>query len=565
MVDLKQKPFCLSEEEINWVEETIAGMSLDEKIGQLICLNILEGDEDDVERMFADFQPGAVMYRPMELEQELKLTERIGEKAKIPLLIAANLERGGVGICTEGTMVGTNLSVAATDRVENAARLGEICAQEGKAVGANWAFAPVIDICYNTMNPITNVRTFGSDPDRVAAMGKAYVKAVQERGMAASIKHFPGDGVDYRDQHLVTSVNTLSAEEWDKTYGMIYRECIQAGALTCMVGHIAQPACVRKFNPEIEDKDIMPASLSREMMTDLLRGELGFNGMIVTDATTMAGFCIPMKRELAVPHSIACGADMFLFTQNTEEDFSFMKQGVLNGTITEERLHDALRRILATKAALKLNATGQVIPERERSQKEMGNPLHQRWAREIADQAITLVKEEKGVLPLSVEKSGRILYIPLQNRTDPLKPSETDYLEMLKKKLEERGYRITVFAPQTSSEGKLKPTREFVDQYDLILYAADYQNRSSQTTVRLEWDRPRGTNCPNYLTAVPTIFISLENPFHLQDVPRIRTYINTYCKNEHVVDALIEKLEGRSAFQGISPIDPFCGLWDARL
>ncbi len=129
----------------------------------------------------------------------------------------------------------------------------------------------------NFRNPITNTRTFGSDPKLVAAMGEAYVKAVESRGMAASIKHFPGDGHDERDQHLVTSVNGLSCEEWDATYGLAYRTCIAAGAKTVMVGHILQPAYIRHFNPGIRDEDMLPATLSPELLGGLLRTKLGFN------------------------------------------------------------------------------------------------------------------------------------------------------------------------------------------------------------------------------------------------------------------------------------------------
>ncbi|MBQ7974926.1 MAG: glycoside hydrolase family 3 protein, partial [Clostridia bacterium] len=165
--------------------------------------------------------------------------------SKIPLLVAANLEAGGNGIVKEGTPFGKPMQVAATADVEFARRLGEVCGVEGSAVGANWSFAPIIDIDYNWRNPITNVRTFGSDVDTVRQMGAAYVKEIQKHGVAAAIKHFPGDGCDERDQHVSVSVNSLSCEEWDKSYGAVYSECIEAGAKTVMVGHILQPAYTR--------------------------------------------------------------------------------------------------------------------------------------------------------------------------------------------------------------------------------------------------------------------------------------------------------------------------------
>lgn len=220
------------------------------------------------------------------------------------------------------------MQVAATDDEEMAYRLGVISGREGRAVGCNWSFAPVIDIDYNFQNPITNTRTYGSDPERVLRMAGAYMKGIQENGLAVSIKHWPGDGVDGRDQHLLTSINNLSIEEWDKTFGKVYQGMIDSGARTVMAAHIMLPAYSRRFRPGIKDEDIMSATLAPEIYNSLLRGKLGFNGLVVTDATVMAGFTVAMERELAVPTSIAAGADMFLFTCDLEEDFQFMLNGV---------------------------------------------------------------------------------------------------------------------------------------------------------------------------------------------------------------------------------------------
>ena len=355
MVDLKTKPFNLSEKNIDWVDKTLSSMSREEKIGQLFCLIAAAGTEDEIRNIYQTLKPGGIMYRPMTTAEAVNLTNILSRYAEIPLLIAANLEKGANGIVEEGTLLDAPLGIAATNDVGMAEKLGLVCGREGAAVGANWAFAPIIDIDHNFRNPITNTRTFGSDPERVKKMGAAYVKAVQSLGLAASIKHFPGDGMDERDQHLVSSINSCSCEEWMATYGSIYKACIDEGALTCMIGHIMQPAWSKRLNPELKDEEILPGSLSPELKQGLLRGELGFNGMIVTDATTMAGFTIPMPREKAVPYTIASGADMFLFTKNMEEDYAFMKSGVENGTITEERLDEAVTRILAVKAALGLH------------------------------------------------------------------------------------------------------------------------------------------------------------------------------------------------------------------
>lgn len=177
--------------------------------------------------------------------------------------------------------------------------------------------------------------------------------------------------MDERDQHLVTSINSLSCAEWDATFGQVYQAGIDAGALTVMAGHIMQPAYSRKLRPGIADKDILPASLAPELITDLLRDQLGFNGLVITDATAMAGMGIPMPRAQALPQAIAAGCDMFLFTRNLEEDFAYMKQGVAAGVITPERLHDALTRILGLKAALKLH-TNPLIPTHDNAANVVG-------------------------------------------------------------------------------------------------------------------------------------------------------------------------------------------------
>lgn len=561
---LKRKPFYLNEEKIEWVEQTLKGLSTEEKVGQLFCVNFREGEETEIDYVYNILSPGGCMYRTIPMKKAIEFTEKVRKKAKIPLLIAANLEKGGNGIVEEGTLFAAPMEVAATQNEEMAGHLAEICAEEGMAVGANWAFAPIIDIDYNFRNPITNTRTFGSDPETVRTMGTRFVKDVQKRGMAVSIKHFPGDGRDERDQHLVTSINDLSCEEWDNSYGKVYRSCIEAGALTCMVGHIMQPAYTRYFNPGIKDEDILPGSLSKELMTDLLRKKLGFNGLIITDATTMAGYTLPMSRKDAVPFSIANGADMFLFARNLKEDYEFMLDGVRRNIITSERLDEAVSRILAVKAALNLENDRTLSIEK--AEQIVGCDKHKKWAAECADEAITLVKEESGVLPLTKEKYKRILFYPIESEGGfAIYKSKTGIGERVMDELREKGFEVDTFHSMSGMEGRTIPTTDITEKYDLIIYIASLSTKSNQTAVRIEWAQPMGANCMHFKNDVPTIFISLENPYHLLDVPRVKTYINTYNSNEILLKELVKKLLGESEFKGHSPVDPFCGKWDAHL
>ncbi len=560
---MRQAPFNLDDEGIAWVESTLAGLDTKAKVGQLFCGIATNFAEEALDATLRICTPGGVMYRPCSTEEAVSFSNLLRAKVAIPMLVAANLEKGASGIVREGTFLGSPLSIGATDEVSMAGKLGEVCGSEGAAVGANWAFAPIIDIDYNFRNPITNIRTFGSDPERVKNMGVAYVEAVQAHGVAASIKHFPGDGRDERDQHLVTSINDMSVEDWDATYGAAYQASIDAGAMTVMVGHIMQPAYSKALRPDLADADMMPATLAPELMGDLLRGKLGFNGLIVTDATTMAGFTIPMPRSKAVPTSIAAGADVFLFTRNLEEDFGFMLAGVEDGTITPARLDSAVARILGLKAALRLNE--RPAPTLEAAQAIVGSVEHQAWSKECADKAITLVKEEAGVLPLTPAKYKKVLFVPIEAGEGVGYGVRQGACEVIRQKLVDEGFEVDTFKAKNFFEGEVDKTSDFIGVYDAIVYVANLSTKSNQTTVRIEWAQPMGANCPHYLASIPTVFVSLENPYHLIDIPRVKTFINTYNSNDNVLDALGDKLFGRSEFKGKSPVDAFCGRWDTRL
>lgn len=566
MFDYRAKPFNLDDEDIAWVEKTFSEMTEDEKIQSLFFPCMRNYDEASIDELLNTLHPCGVMYRPCSAEEAVNATNMFRKKCKIPMLIAANLEKGGNGIVNEGTLIGAPLQIAATDNVENARRLGILCAREGKAVGANYAFAPIIDIDYNFRNPITNTRTFGSDPARVAAFGAAYTEECQKLGVCVSIKHFPGDGRDERDQHLVTSINDMSCEDWMATYGNNYKASIDKGALTVMVGHIMQPAWQKRINPDLKDEDIMPATLSPELIgpEGLLRKYLGFNGVICTDATTMAGFTIPMDRSKSVPYSIACGADIFLFNKNMKEDLEYMRKGVADGVITKERLDEAVKRVLALKAALKLYKQTEDLKV-EDALAVLGCEEHQQWAKEVADQAVTLVKEEKGVLPLDPVHKKRVLYCPIESEQGVSYSVKAGVCDHFKQLLEKEGFEVTTFVPAPMFEGKTPRQDEVTKGYDYIIYLANMSTKSNQTTVRIEWQQPMGANCPHYVNSVPTIFISVENPYHLLDVPRVKTFINAYNSNDYVLDAIIDKIMGRSEFKGKNPVDPFCGKWDTRL
>lgn len=560
----KANPFFLKDKDVEWVRGTLEKMSTEEKTGQLFFLIAYEPDREFIEKVTKQIGAGGVMCRAMPKEKVIETVRLLQTESKLPMLISANLEAGGNGICSDGTKIGSQMMVAATGKKEYAAALGAVCAEEGLSVGANYAFAPVVDIDYNFRNPITNTRTFGADAETVLSFSAEYMKECQSRGVACSVKHFPGDGRDERDQHLCTTVNDLSAEEWDKTYGRIYKSLIDGGAKTVMVGHIMQPAYSKLLNPSLSDEEILPASLSKELLCGLLREKLGFNGLIITDATTMAGFDAAMPREKAVPYSIAAGCDMFLFSKNLDEDYAFMKKGVEDGVITAERLDSAVAKILALKASLGLHEKDN-IPTAENAN-ALGCAKHKKIAEEVADCSIALVKNKQNILPLDRAKIKNILVYDIESGENAIGYARSSgVFEQIKPLLEREGFSVTRFVPNDGKEGRTAKYADTADKYDLILYLCNLATKSNQTTVRIEWLNPMGVNVPRFVKSVPTVFVSTENPYHLLDVPMVKTYINTYGMNDYTVKYLVEKLLGRSEFKANEPVDAFCGRWDTRI
>jgi len=564
MIDLKAKPFYLNDRQIAWVEDTLGKMNTDQKAEQLFCPMLQFTDKGFIDHIVGGHQFGSFMMRINGAADTQEACNYLQAKSDIPVLIAANFEDGGNGIMNEGTYMGRQMLIAATDEEEQACRLGRICGREGTAVGANWAFAPVLDIDLNYLNPITNVRTYGNDPTRTIRMGKAYIKGLKESGMIPSIKHFPGDGVDYRDQHLMTSVNTQTIEEWEETYGKVYRTMIEDGAMTAMVGHIAMPAMEELLDGKPCEK-VIPASNSRNIMTGYLRGKLGFNGLISTDASPMVGLLSNTIRSESVPDAIENGADVLLFTKDLEEDVRYMKEGIRSGRLSMQRLDEAVTRILATKAAMGLPEQKEdgTIFRNEEDLKVVACEEHLNWARECADKGVTLVKDTVSLLPLSVEKHKRVLFELLGDF-----PSNDRVKEQFLSLLQKEGFEVTEYVPETlETIFEDSEVETFKSKYDLVIYVGNIENASNKTTARINWHTlfGAGNNIPWFAQEVPTLFISVGNPYHLQDVPMIHTYINGYCHSPYVIDAVVDKIMGRSEFKGISPIDPFCGLWDTRL
>lgn len=578
MVNLKEKPFYLSDEAVAWVEETIASMTPDEKVGQLFVQMRKSLDEAVIKDTLARYHQGGLRWQGGDRNQVYNQNKTYQDNSKIPLLIAANCDNGGDGCLSEGTFVATAAEAAAGEGTKTAYDIGYVAGREASSVGVNWMFNPCADIFMNWRNTIVNTRSFGDNAERVTENIRAFINGIHQSNVACCCKHFPGDGVEERDQHLVLGVNDLSAEEWDNSFRKVYQTMIDEGLESIMVGHIALPEMSRKLRPGIADADIMPATLAPELLTDLLRGEMGFNGVVITDASHMAGIACMEKREIAVPKAIASGCDMFLFSNDPEEDFQYMKAGIEKGIISAERLDDALHRILGLKARLGLYQKEKVTPAPEVKEQVVGCEEHLRLAEEAAERCITLVKDTRHNLPIdpAVKKRARLVFI---QSTPTSKGYKGDPVrQVVVEELERAGFTVDVapnFHDLEVSEG-VRPENmmtmmncgsmaDFAAKYDVVFLVLNIKGYAQENNVRLRWSCNHSSELPWYVTEVPTVGISLNYTNHLIDVPQVHAFVNAYGNTRTSIRTAIEKICGRSEFKGKASETVFCGKWDTRL
>ncbi|BAS07151.1 beta-N-acetylglucosaminidase/beta-glucosidase [Arthrobacter sp. Hiyo4] len=577
-VDLQAAPFNLDDDAVAWVESTLAGMSLEEKIGQLFINHNNDYSPEYLDGVLDTYHVGGMRYRPGPSAAVQEHIRHAQSKSKVPLLVASNPEMGGAGSCDDGTFVSTHLQAGSHPDKAIARRMGQVAGLETAALGCNWAFAPIVDIHYNWRNTVISTRAFGNTPEIVVERAKEYFDGISESPTVCAMKHFPGDGMDERDQHVVTSYNTLGYDEWNTTYGHVYREMIGHGVQSIMIGHIGAPELSRHFRPGLADKDIRPATLAPELLQDLLRGELGFNGLILTDASQMIGLTQAMKRKDLVPATIAAGCDMFLFFRNAGEDFQYMLDGYKSGVITEQRLHDALRRILALKASLGLHlkARNELVPPVE-ALAVIGSAAHRAIAAEIADKTVTLVKDTANNLPITPETHKRIRLYGISGGPDFTMADPLAYLDTVKEELEKAGFEVHVFktADQRKAAGETginfmsiiseEATGDYADKYDAAFVFANVKGFAQEAAIRIKWSTPMAAEIPWYVTEVPTVLVSLNQPNHLIDVPMVKTAIHAHAGTVEAIRATIEKIMGKSEFQGTYNENVFCDSFDTRL
>lgn len=585
MVDLKKKPYCLSDEDIAWVENTIASMTDEEKVGQLFFQLTAGIDEAYLRELMEKYHLGGCRYNNMPGQVVKMQNATLQKYAKIPVFIACNTETGGNGACSDGTFIASGIKIGATGNAEYAKALGKYSNEEAASIGCNMAFAPICDIHYNWENTEVVTRAFGNDHNRVAEMSKAYMEGAHEAGVACAAKHFPGNGQDFRDAHISNNLNSFGEEKWMETYGHVYKTLIDAGLDAIMGGHIMMREYMREIKPDIKDEELLPATLCPEIMTGLLRDKLGFNGMVVTDASHMVGMTDRMTRREMLPASINAGCDMFLFFNDPDEDFATMLNAYKSGIISENRMTEALTRILGLKAhmglhkGVNIDMTAPVV---------LGKDEAKAAEADISRDAITLVKyKDEGVLPITPEKYKRVMIVHIKGAPGPMDDlikavmggagAKKTPAEDLRDRLIEKGFDAFIYEGPIERMKKQiaageKPNinlyfagknaiSEFVAGQDLVITLCDVQNGRPSFGFS-----KGGGEIPWYVFELPVVAISVNAPTMLADTPQVRTYINAYDSKPSTMDALVDNLmAGPEAFKGKDPIDSFCGLWDARI
>jgi beta-N-acetylhexosaminidase len=487
---------------------------------------------------------GAMAFLHPEIEVTApKLAAQIAKYqqfSKTPLLTVDDME-SGPGLLLKGLPhFPHQMAIGATDSDELAYEYGKCLALGAKSVGVNWLLTPVADLSLNPFNPDTHVRALGDNPEKVARLLAQMVRGMQDNGIAATLKHFPGDGVDYREQHLVTSCNSLSVEKWMQTFGHVFQTAIDQGASSIMTGHISLPA----FQQKTLNGLYLPASISDELIVDLLKNKMNFGGVVVTDALIMGG--LKKWTRDSADGAVKCleaGNDMMLWPDL--DYFERIEAAIKNGEMSEDRLNDAVDRIWKMKEKL-----GVFEPEKIQiasTPEEINDELTD-MSRKVAEGAITLVKDNNKLLPISIEKHKRVLIVGVTPNKQYF-----ESLETLRSELENKGFEVTLrHNVQYEADGW---EDKYSEGYDLIIWAL---NRFPQ--------RPFGgmdffgDECFSIWGALcdrkaETIIVSLASPYHYNAYfLQADVFINTFSYVKESQKALAKALVGEIPFNTKSPV-----------
>jgi beta-N-acetylhexosaminidase len=566
----------LSKKDEDWVRKTLRSMTLDEKVGQMFTAdaNVVfwnrESDEyKKLQHQIVDNKVGGVILFRSEVWPSAIITNRWQEMAKVPLLISSDLEMG-MGMRFDDTpWWPPNMAVAATGDPKWARLQGEATALQARAMGINWLYAPSADVNNNPDNPVINTRSYGEDPQVVADFVKAFIAGAQAAGAMACAKHFPGHGDTATDSHIGLPVVDVSRERLDRLELVPFRAAINARVGSIMSAHIALPqietdlaaplrtlgereAASAEFLSTAEasaSRVTLPGTLSPKIMTGLLRNELKFSGLIVTDAMTMAGVAARYTPAESAVRAIKAGADMILKSPDIDAAIAGVKLGVTKGEIAESRINASVERILRAKAALGLHSKRTIdLAEVDRV---VSNPNFNRIGQEIAVRSITLVRDEQKLLPIKVESgNSRLLNITFTDEED--RAITKPFVDELRS----RGARVESHTlDHKSGEAEIERVllRLNAEKFDAVIYSVAVRARSGKGSVALP---KNGANIAARLISrkSPLIVISFGNPYLLTAIPESPSYLLAYSPFPVSQRAAVKALFGEIEISGKLPV-----------
>lgn len=554
-----------------WADKQLRKMSLDEKIGQLISVGInatyLNQDSDAyraLRHQVVDNHIGGIILFRGSVYESVMLVNRMQELARYPLLISADLE-AGAGMRFEDTVnFPWNMAVGATGNPEYARRQGQITAREARALGIQQVFAPVVDVNNNAANPVINVRSYGEDPAEVARYAAAFTQGAQQGGVIATAKHFPGHGDTAVDSHRGLPEINVDRNRLNSVELVPFRASVEAGIGSIMVGHIGlpqlDPTVVQPLPKEVKGKPIetseaseiqaqgtMPATMS-PVMGSLLRNDLQFKGMIVTDALSMSGLTIYFTQEEIAVRALEAGADMLLKPADADAALRGVRAAVQSGRLSEKRIEQSAQKILAAKYDVGLK-DNRITPV-EQIDHIVGSRDVSELASEIAEHTITLVRDEDNLLPLKPRPEARIFNLAITNGDDRMYVANSFASSMAS-----AGFKLeTQVLDDRSSDAEISTAIEHARAADVVIVSLYGRVRSGEARSVGVPESGRKALTTLIDRRTPVISISFGNPYLLQSFPNLRTYIVAYGDMPSLQQAAARAVRGEIDITGRLPI-----------
>jgi len=528
------------------IEKALKNLTLSEKVGEMI---IAESDGhynsyDDtayrnLDRLVIQGKVGGIMFLKGDAFSAAMLSNHFQALAPRPLLMSADMERGLAMRLTGATEFPPNMAVAATQDSKMAATMAQAIAQEAKAVGLQQSYGPTLDLNINPLNPIINTRSFGDNLPLTIALSHAVIEGLQSNGIIATAKHFPGHGDVSVDSHISLPVLKADRQQLDEYELKPFKAAIEQGVISVMIGHLAVP----KLTGTME-----PASISKVIVTDLLRKELGFQGLIITDAMNMKALYNGQNVPDISVKAIQAGNDLLLFPPDPELAHRSIVHAVEKGVIPIEQINDSVRRILLAKQWLDIEH--RKLVNLNRGKDDASPESHRDLAKKIAEASITLVKDENHYMPLKRVSSGNLLNIILQDKTDL--EVGNGYIKNINNFYSADHIRIDPAADSL----RYAQAVEMALKAPAVLVTSYVQALSGSGTLKLtekqqEFIHTLARMMPK---EKPLIFISLGTPYLINYFPEITTYLCTYSSKEASEESVVKALKGKLKPRGILPV-----------